>query len=62
MTPLPTVSVVKVAATLLSQRIAALRARRHCTSAFRTDLPALLAAFEHKNHRAEAPICQGRKV
>ncbi|MFY9827555.1 MAG: hypothetical protein WCD75_09155 [Rhodoplanes sp.] len=40
--------------------IAALRARRHYTSDFRTGFPAPLAAFKHKNHRAEAPICQGR--
>jgi hypothetical protein len=47
-----------IAPTQAAAIIAALRARRHCTSEFRAGLPALLAAFERLNHRADAVGCQ----
>jgi hypothetical protein len=47
-----------VAPTQAAAIIAALRARRHCTSEFRTGFPALMAAFEQQNHRADPPGCQ----
>jgi hypothetical protein len=39
-----------------------LRARRHCTSDFRTGFPALLAAFEPKIIAPKRPSVKARRV